>query len=200
MAGPRGTRRGRSTDIGKRISASPLARAVPLVVIMLAGCTGGPGATQPVTTPSTVSSAPSVAISRPSSTVSPTASPLAAAVFTADDKEIARLISTGADAAIPQLMVLNKSDPSKLEEIFLPLGVWIANQKGGLKPYSASSCTSAAVALFIEGMDRYDAIRKKFLAWRDWGAQGNAFPPGAPREAHESFSAALAELEAHCPA
>ncbi len=97
-------------------------------------------------------------------------------------------------------MVLNKSDPSKLEEIFLPLGVWIANQKAGLKSYTASSCTSAAVARFIEGMDRYDAIRKEFLAWRDWGANGNAFPPGAPRQAHESFSTALTELEAHCPA
>ncbi len=82
----------------------------------------------------------------------------------------------------------------------MPLGVWIASQRSSVAAYAASGCTAAAVAKFIEGLDRYDAIRKKFLAWRDWGALGNAFPPGAPREAGDSFRKALAELEAHCPA
>ena len=37
-----------------------------------------------------------------------------------------------------------------------------------------------------------------FLAWRDWGANGNAFPPGAPREASDTLKAAVDELGAHC--
>lgn len=172
-----------------------------LAVILLAGCTGGPGATPLATSQNTtVSTAPTGGTSTASPTASPVATPVPNTAFTADDEKIARLISMGAEVAIPQLMVLNESDPSKLEDIFLPLGVWIASQKAGLEPYSASSCTSAAVARFIEGMDRYDAIRMQFLAWRDWGANGHAFPPGAPRQAHESFDAALVELEAHCPA
>jgi hypothetical protein len=185
----------------KRTSAMPQARAVALAAILLAGCTAGTGATPPVaTSATTASTAPSVGTSTASPTASLVASPSLNATFTADDEKIATLISTGAEIAIPQLMVLNESDPSKLEDIFLPLGVWIASQKAGVESYSASACTSAAVARFIEGMDRYDAIRKQFLAWRDWGANGHAFPPGAPRQAHESFDAALAELGAHCPA
>jgi hypothetical protein len=176
-------------------------RGLALIALLLAGCTGGPGATASAAIPATTeSTAPSVGASTASSTTSPTASPQLATVFTADDEEIARLISAGAEGAIPQIKVLNASDPSKLEDIFLPLGVWIASQKASLEPYSASICTSAAVARFIEGLARYDAIRKQFLAWRDWGAHGHAFPPGAPREAVESFEEALVELKAHCPA
>jgi hypothetical protein len=172
-----------------------------LAGILVAGCTGGPGATPSAATPTTtVSAAPTASPSTASSTASPKASLPSNTTFTADDEKIAKLISSGAEVAIPQLMGLNDSDPSKLEDLFLPLGVWIASQKAGLEPYTASSCTSAAVARFIEGLDRYDVIRKEFLAWRDWGANGHAFPPGAPRLAHESFDAALVELKAHCPA
>ena len=66
----------------------------------------------------------------------------------------------------------------------------------GLVP---TSCTAGAVALFTDGLDQYDDIREKFLAWRDWGANGLAYPAGAPREARETFAAAVAELEANCP-
>jgi hypothetical protein len=55
------------------------------------------------------------------------------------------------------------------------------------------------VERFEDGLSQYDAIRKKFLAWRDWGATGHAFPPGAPREAAGAFEDAVAELDAHCP-
>ena len=107
----------------------------------------------------------------------------------------------GADEVIPQLKGLNDADPSKLEELFHPLGIWIASQRTAVAGHAASSdCTAGAVERYLEGLDRYDDIRKKFLAWRDWGALGNAFPPGAPREAGVSFRGALVELEAHCSA
>ena len=175
-------------------------RALALAAILLAGCSAGPGATPSAAIPeATVSIAPTAPPSAPP-TASSTASPSPNTSYTADDEAIAGLIRTGADEAIPQLRVLNDSDPSRLEDLFLPLGIWITGQKASLEPYTASTCTSGAVARFTEGLDRYDAIRKKFLAWRDWGATGNAFPPGAPREAAESFEEALVELEAHCPA
>ncbi len=176
-------------------------RVVALAAILLAGCTGGPGATPTAATPATSGSpVPTVSAPIATPTPSPTASPTLNTVFTGDDAEIARLITDGANEAIPQLKVLNDSDPSKLEDLFLPLGVWITSQQAGLEPYTASNCTSGAVDRFIEGLFRYDVIRKQFLAWRDWGAVGHAFPPGAPREAGESFEEALAELEAHCTA
>ncbi|HEV2951673.1 MAG TPA: hypothetical protein VGZ51_06195, partial [Actinomycetota bacterium] len=102
--------------------------------------------------------------------------------------------------AIPDLKLLNDMDPSKLEDQFLPLGEWITSQKAGVEAYTASSCTNAAVEQFIDGIDQYDAIRKQFLAWRDWGAHGHAFPVAAPGQAVIAFEQALAELEAHCPA
>ena len=70
----------------------------------------------------------------------------------------------------------------------------------GVAAYTASSCTTAAVELFHDGLDQYDAIRKQFLAWRDWGAQGHAFPVAAPGQAVIAFEQALVELDAKCPA
>jgi hypothetical protein len=176
-------------------------RALLLAALLLAGCTAGPGATPSAATPATTGSpAPTASVSIASPTAAPTASPTANTVFTTDDAEIARLVTAGANEAIPQLKVLNDSDPSRLEALFQPLGVWITRQQAGLEPYTASNCTSGAVERFIEGLFRYDVIRKQFLAWRDWGAVGHAFPPGAPREAAESFEESLVELEAHCTA
>jgi len=57
-----------------------------------------------------------------------------------------------------------------------------------------------AVDLFLDGLDAYDDIRAKFLAWRDWGAHGNAFPPGAPNLAIGMIEDALVELDARCGA
>jgi hypothetical protein len=121
-------------------------------------------------------------------------------VYTADDEEIARLITAGAEEAIPQLKLLNAMDPGKLEDLFLPLGTWIDGQKAGVEAYTPSSCTAGAVQLFQEGMDAYDDIRQTFLAWRDWGANGHPFSRGAPPQAVAILEAARAELEARCPA
>ena len=78
--------------------------------------------------------------------------------------------------------------------------VWIDEQRSAISRLTPSACTVDAVALYLEGIDGYDDIRKEFLAWRDWGAHGHAFPPGAPRTAADAMEAALAELDAGCPA
>ena len=176
-------------------------RVAALAVLLLAGCTATPGVMpSPATPAATADRTPTAEMSTPEPTAPPSATPVAATVYTADDEEIAKLIKAGADEAIPDLKLLNDMDPSKLEGQFLPLGEWITSQQAGLAAYTASSCTAPAVELFIDGIDQYDAIRKQFLAWRDWGAHGHAFPVAAPGQAVVAFEKALAELEAHCPA
>jgi hypothetical protein len=133
-------------------------------------------------------------------TAPPSASPVPNTEYSADDEEIARLIRAGAEEAIPQLKLLNDMDPSELEDQFLPLDLWITSQKTGIQAHTPSNCTTTAVAQFVEGLDRYDDIRKQFLAWRDWGAHGHAFPVAAPGQAVLAFEEALAELDVHCPA
>jgi hypothetical protein len=178
--------------------------AALLSACCLVGCTQGTGVVPSIAPSATIAPpTPTADASTPSPTASPTpaesASPAPATEYTADDEAIATLIRAGADEAIPELKSLNDMDPSQLEDQFLPLGDWLTSQKTGLEAYTASSCTAPAVAKFTEGLNRYDAIRKKFLAWRDWGAQGHAFPVAAPGQAVLSFEAAVAELEAHCP-
>ncbi len=142
---------------------------------------------------------------RPSHTARPTelasAPPvtrLPATTYTADAAEIAALIQAGAAEAIPQLKALNKSDPSTLVQLFEPLGAWIAEQEADVAAYPASECTASAAALYIEGIDAYDAIRGQFLAWKDWVAHGHAFPPGASNQAVETLEHAVDELRAYC--
>jgi hypothetical protein len=134
----------------------------------------------------------------------PTASPAVSAVpnmaYTAEDEGVATLIRAGAEVAIPQLELLSDIDPSKLEDLFVPLGTWITGQLADVDAYTPSSCTAAAVAAYVEGIDYYDDLRKTFLGWRDWGANGRPFAPGAPRQVVALLEEALAELDAHCPA
>jgi hypothetical protein len=184
-------------------------RALTLAAFLLAGCTGGPGATPSPATPAatTESAAPTASpLTTPPSappttrpTAPPTARPVLDSVPTADDKEIAKLIRAGAEAAIPQLKLLNDMDPSRLEDLFLPLDTWITNQMAAIEAYTPSSCTATASTLFVDGMDAYDDIRQTFMDWRDWGAHGHPFSPGAPRLAVAMFEEALAELEVNCP-
>ena len=172
-------------------------RAVALVALLLAGCTAGPGASA---SPATATATPTGGVPTSQPTAPSSVAPSLNTVFTADDEELATLIKAGVDEAIPQLKVLNDMDPQKLEDLFLPLDIWITAQREGVAAYTASNCTSDALELFIDGMVQYDDIREKFMAWRDWGAQGHAFPVGAPGAAIRTFEAALVELEAHCPA
>ena len=175
--------------------------ALAIAALLLAGCSAGGGASpEPATsapTPAPVTPTPAPPSVEPNAPASE--GPIAATEFTPDDEEIAKIVSTAVDEAIPQLKVLNDSDPSKLEDLFVPLGDWITSQRTSVESMTPSSCTVEAVALFEDGLDQYDAIRKKFLAWRDWGANGNAFPPGAPREAADTLQAAVDELGATCP-
>jgi hypothetical protein len=176
-------------------------RTALLAALVVAGCTAGAGATTSPDTPApaTPSGIPSAAPLPTPASAPPSASPVLSTVYTADDTEIAELIKAGVDEATPQLKGLADMDPSQMEVLFMPLGVWITEQRAGLEAYTPTSCTAGAVALFNDGLDQYDNIREKFMAWRDWGANGLAYPAGAPREARETFAAAVAELEAHCP-
>ena len=174
--------------------------ATALVALLVAGCAVGAGPTPEAATPasSTPPVTPVPTTPSPEPSAPPSASPVANTVFTPDDEEIAGIVRSAVDEAIPQLKVLNDSDPSKLEDLFVPLGDWITTQRTEVAALTASTCTADAVELFEEGLGQYDTIRKKFLAWRDWGANGNAFPPGAPHEASDTFRAAVDELDAHC--
>lgn len=177
-------------------------RVAALVALLLAGCTAAPGGAPSPSTPAATapSATPTADMSTPEPTASPTATTLISTVYTADDDEIAKLIGAGSAEAIPDLKALNDMDPSKLEDQFLPLGEWITSQRAGLDAYTASSCTATAVERFNDGLNQYDAIRKQFLAWRDWGAQGHAFPVAAPGQAVIAFEEAVVELDATCPA
>lgn len=176
-------------------------RMAVLVALLLAGCTASPGGAPSTATPAaTASATPMATMSSPEPTAPPSATAVISTVYTADDDEIAKLIRAGAAEAIPDLKALNDMDPSKLEDQFLPLGEWITSQRAGLEAFTATSCTAPAVELFNDGIDQYDAIRKQFLAWRDWGAQGHAFPVAAPGQAVIAFEKSLVELDAHCPA
>ncbi len=175
-------------------------RAAALVVLLLAGCTAAPAAS-PSPAPPAATAAPATPTPSPSPTpTAAAASPVVSTVYTADDTEIAKLIKAGAAEAIPDLKGLNKMDPSKLEGQFLPLGEWITSQQEGVAAYTPTTCTAPALELFLDGIAKYDAIRKQFLAWRDWGATGHAFPVAAPGQAVVAFEKAVAELEASCPA
>jgi hypothetical protein len=172
-----------------------------LAAVMFVGCTAGAGATTLPDTPVPATPSPA-AVPTPTPTPAsapPSASPVLSTVYTADDTEIAELITAGVEEATVQLKALADMDPSQMEGLFLPLGAWITERRTELAARTPTSCTAAAVALFNDGLDQYDAIREKFLEWRDWGANGRAYPAGAPREARETFAAAVAELEANCP-
>jgi hypothetical protein len=177
-------------------------KVAALLALLLAGCTASPAATAPPTAPvaSAPSASPTPVLTTPEPSASPSPTVVVSTVYTADDDEIAKLIRAGAAEAIPDLKGLNDMDPSKLEGQFLPLGDWITGQRAGLAAFSATTCTASAVELFNDGLDQYDAIRKQFLAWRDWGAQGHAFPVAAPGQAVIAFEKAVVELDAQCRA
>ena len=81
-------------------------------------------------------------------------------------------MAAGAGEAIPQLKGLNAQGPRPTGGPVRSARHLDPDQRAGVEAYTASDCTAVAVARFIEGMDAYDDIRKRFLAWRDWGATG----------------------------
>ena len=186
--------------IAERAGLRLLRVVVTLAVVLLTGCTTGPGVSPPPPSADAVTASPAqkMASSTMRPPAAPTSSPVTGGIYSANDKEIAELVTAAAGEAIPRLKGLNAKDPSQLEDLFVPLGTWIADQRTGVEAYTPSDCTAVAVARFVEGMDAYDDIRKRFLAWRDWGAHGNAFHPEAPRQAAALLDEALVELDARC--
>jgi hypothetical protein len=172
-----------------------------IVVLASVGCTASPGSTPPAASLAAPSVSPSPR-ARPTGTPalpSPTSTP-PATTYTPEDERISVLIRSGAETAITQLRLLNDMDPNRLEDLFLPLDAWISAQIAEAEASTPSACTAAAVEGYLDGLFAYDAIRKTFLAWRDWGAQGHPFPRGAPREAAGILEDAVVELDALCPA
>lgn len=173
-----------------------------LAGFVVVGCSAVPGTTAPTTTGG--ASAAVVATTKatptsPTSTPRATPSPAPATPNTADDAAIADAIRAGVAEAIPELERLNKMDPSSQVKLFEPLGAWIDRQQQAVAASSAGGCAAEAVELFLDGLDAYDDIRERFLAWKDWGAHGRAYPPGAPREIATTLKQATAALEASCP-
>lgn len=181
--------------------------AIIMVLIcasLVAACTAGRGsspaaamAVAPVATANTSTPAPTPRASR--TPAPPSAGPVSSTRYTADDRQVATLIEDGAAVAIPQLRILNKTEPAKQVAFFEPVGTWIASEKAGLAGLAPTTCTAPAAALFTDALKQYDTMRRKFLAWKDWGAHGHAYSPGAPMAAVRTLEDALAELDAHCP-
>ena len=176
--------------------------ALPLAVL-LAGCTAGPAGQPPSTASgaavagSPTASAPSPS-PRPATTPSPSRTPEIRTTYSPDDERIAEVIRAAVADAIPELKALNAMDPSTQVELFEPLGAWITEQKASLAPLTPSSCTAPAVESFDDGLAQYDDIRKRFLAWKDWGAHGRAYSLAAPGRISATLQEAVAELDATC--
>lgn len=182
-----------------------MTRALLLAATMLlAGCAPGTGAPATQEVQGDIVPATPAASTRPTSpsptgpSVAPSPTAVARTTFTADDRRLASLIRAGASEAVPRLRVLSDMDPSRLALLFDPLGTWLKEQKAAVTALTASTCTTAAVELFLDGINQYDSIRKKFLAWRDWGIHGHAFTAKAPLDAADTLEDAVAELGAHC--
>jgi hypothetical protein len=191
-------------------------KTLTLIGLLVVGCTAGPAAVPPIAAPSIAApsvAAPAVDVASPAPpTGTPSASlsveprssasapePATTEVApTAGDEEVAALIKAGVETAVPQLRSLNDLDPSKLQDLFVPLGAWITDQISAVEAYDAGTCSGEAVTLYVDGLDAYDDIRQTFLAWKDWGAHGRPFPAGSPREIAATLEKALAELEVDC--
>ena len=179
---------------------------VLIAACLVAACSAGRGSSPAAALPAGGSPTQTAAVqgptarpTHPSASHPASASPASSSRYTADDERVATLIETGVAAAVPQLRVLNKTDPSKQVAFFEPVGTWIAAEKAALAALTPSTCTAPAVELFTDALKQYDTMREKFLAWKDWGAHGHAYSPGAPMAAVRTLQDALAELDAHCP-
>jgi hypothetical protein len=182
---------------------SPARGGACLAVLLFVGCasSGSPISTPPATPVIEVPTASPQPVASPSPSTAPTSTgPVITTEYTPEDEQIAELINAGVDEAVPRLRGLNDMDPEEQLELFEPIGIWLTAQRADVADLTPSSCTVEAVALYLDGIRQFDAIRQKFLAWKDWGAQGHAYPPGAPRVAADTLEEAAAELQATCPA
>ena len=187
--------------IAERAGLRLLRVVVTLAVVLLMGCATGPGGSAPPPSPDVVAAAPAQKVA--SSTVRPAtslpSSPVTDVVYTAADQEIAELMTAAAGQAIPVFKGLNVMDPSHLEDLGKPLGTWIADSSA---PPSRRTPRATARRWPWRGSSKAwtptTTSGSLFLAWRDWGAHGDAFHPEAARQAAVLLEDALVELEAHC--
>jgi hypothetical protein len=181
-------------------------KMLAVAALLVAGCTAGPGTSSATIGVGGAAARATTATPSPTPAPSPeqansgsSLTPVITTTRTPEDEQLAKLIRAGAADAIPQLQVLNDMDPSKQVHLFEPLGIWIDEQRTGLAALTSSTCTSDAVEIYLDALTQYDRIRKKFLAWKDWGAHGFAYSPAAPRFTVATIEEALAQLDATCP-
>ena len=177
-----------------------LARGALLgAALLLAACSGGPGApTGPIETSAGATPTAVPATASPAPTPSALASE-AAAAFTTDDVAIAKIIKDSADTAIAPLGKVASMSLDKQLALFQPAIPWIKAQVGQVQKLSPSACTEEAVGLFKEGMRRYQNLAQDFLDWREWGAAGLPYTLSVPKRVAKLLSDAVVALEAHCP-
>jgi hypothetical protein len=170
--------------------------------LLLGACGAAPGASSPAssTTPATATAA-----TTPSTSSAPTAAPTASAAaaatagaYTADDEQIAAIIRESETAAVPDLMTVASLTLKQQAALFLPVRAWIKAQTGKVDDLAATACTSAAVKLFKDGMERYRNIAQDFLDWREWGAAGLPYARSAPLQAAKLLTGAVSALAATC--
>jgi len=179
-------------------TARTFATCALLFALALAGCASGPGAPpSPTNGPAmpTPTSAPVTQV--PSLAPSPT--PGAATAYTADDTQIAALLTSISADATKKLLALKDMDLNQQLAALTPVQKWVNERKAEVNKLTPSDCTEAAVLLFFRGLDKYSDIAEKFLAWREWGVVGAPYPRNMPMQATDYLKNAQAELTAVCP-
>jgi hypothetical protein len=163
--------------------------------VALAACGAGAPATvtptiEPSPSPAEVSQVPSLA---------PSPTPAAATSYTADDTQIAALMTSISADATKALNALKDMDLNQQLAALTPVQKWVNARKAEVNELTPSDCTQAAVLLFFRGLDKYSDIAEKFLAWREWGVIGDPYPRNMPMQAADYLKKAQAELTATCP-
>ena len=183
----------------KAATARMFATCALLFAYALAGCASGPGApASPTIEPATPTVTPAPVTQAPSIAPSPTAG--AATSYTADDTQIAALMTSISADATKKLLALKDMDLNQQLAALTPVQKWVNERKAEVNKLTPSDCTEAAVLLFFRGLDKYSDIAEKFLAWREWGVIGAPYPRNMPMQATDYLTKAQAELTATCPA
>jgi len=166
--------------------------------VALAACgSGAAGTVVPTIEPATPTATPAAATQAPSVAPSPTAA--AATSYTADDTQIAALMTSISADATKKLLALKDMDLNQQLAALTPVQKWVNERKAEVNKLTPSDCTEAAVLLFFRGLDKYSDIAEKFLAWREWGVVGAPYPRNMPMQAADYLKKSLAELTATCP-
>ena len=166
--------------------------------VALVGCgSGAPATAVPTIEPATPTATLAAGTQAPSVAPSPTAA--AATSYTADDTQIAAMMTSISAEATAKLLALKDMDLNQQLAALTPVPKWVNDRKAEVNKLTPSDCTEAAVLLFFRGLDKYSDIAEKFLAWREWGVIGDPYPRNMPMQAADYLKKSLAELTATCP-